>query len=93
MNYMDSPNRAKYLGDVIHRMIASDQEDKKAQETPDKAEAPPVSTEAATLLQTILKRLEQLSEDTYGLPHRYLWIDETLEDIIRQGRGGFTESS
>ncbi len=93
MSYHDSPNKAKYLSDVIHRMIASDQEDRKAQEPLNRDDAPQVSTDAEKRLEAILVRLEQLSKDLYGSSHEFEWVEYTVDDIIRQGRGDIAESS
>ena len=89
VSYADSPNRAQYLSQVIHRMVSEE----KAQETLNTSDAPQVFPNAEKSLQRVLERLEKLYKDMSWettSEHDVFW---TLEDIIRQARGDIDESS
>ncbi len=61
VSYHDSPNRAKYLSDIIHKIVSEE----KAQETLNTSEAPQVRTEAEMRLSVLLGALQSLYEEEW----------------------------
>lgn len=89
VSYANTPNRAKYLSDIIHKIVSEE----RAQEPSETLEAPQVFPDAEKRLQRVLERLDKLysqMEDDWDLKTEHLW---RLEDIIRQAREDIDESS
>ncbi len=89
VSYHDSPNKAKYLSDIIHKIVSEE----KAQEPPETLDAPQVPSDAEKRLQRVLERLEGIVNDLSLDALQPEWVEEAIKHIIRQARGDIDESS
>ena len=89
VSYANTPNRAKYLSDIIHKIVSEE----KAQEALNTSEAPQVFPDVEKRLQRVLERLVSLSSSCADERFYTGWVADELEDIIRQARGDIDESS
>lgn len=61
VSYANTPNRAKYLSDIIHKIVSEE----RAPEPPETLEAPQVSTDAEKRLNVLLGALQSLYEEEH----------------------------